>query len=164
MTQSQDRRQPLEFKHSLPVKVEPAPFVMMDSVRHLDLQTLERQRHEEIEIGYFDTGCHQLVRAVIEDGTVTALKIDPCSEEEMEPAPTEMQALLTTAFRRARGRTRPWQPVPLRRFMASLQRSLTIDSITCVRICIWGFCFVCCTTINPDTPFWCGKRVIIHRD
>jgi len=164
MSESRISGQSLTFNHSVPVTVEPAPFVMMDSVRHLDVQTLERQRYVEIEVGYFDTGCHQLVRAVIEDGTVTGLKIDPCSEEEMEPASPEMQALLTTAFRRARGRTKPFRPAPVRRFLTTLQRSVQIDTITCVRICIWGFCFVCCTTINPDTPFWCGKRVIIHRD
>ena len=164
MTQAQDARQPISFTQSVPVKVEPAPFAMMESVRHLDLRALAREKHVEVEIGYFDTGCHQLVRAVIEEGAVTELKIEPCSDEEMEPASPEMQALLTTAFRRARGRARPWRPVALRRFMTNLQQNVQIDSITCIRICIYGWCFVCCTTIVPNVPFWCGKRVIIHAD
>jgi len=151
----------IRFNQSVPIEVTPAPFVMLESVRHLDLKALAGSKRSEVEIGYFDTGCHQLVRAVIEDGIVTAVNVDPCPEEGLEEATPELESLLKSAFRRARKSQKPFKPQPVEPFMARLRQQITIDTITCVQICIFGFCFVCCTTINPDKVF-CGRRVIIH--
>jgi hypothetical protein len=153
------------IKHTLPLEVTPAPFVPLESVRHLNVDALSKESHAEIEVGYFDTGCRQMVRAVVEDGIVVEVKVDPCPEAKMEPAPPEMMAMLQAAYRAVRkGRPeRPFKPMPLARFLNN-QGGVTVDTITCVQICIWGFCFVCCTTRIPNAPIWCGDRVIIVRD
>jgi len=164
---STDAQPPITFTQALPIEVTPAPFVQLESIRHLDLRALSKENHVEIEVGYFDTGCRQMVHAVVEEGIVTEVKVEPCPEAKMEPAPPEMRAMLQKAFQRVRSRSRRgFQPMPVNRFFASQggTSNLTIDSITCVRICIWGFCFVCCTTVDPDVPFWCGDRIIIVRD
>jgi hypothetical protein len=46
---------------------------------------------------------------------------------------------------------------------AAFQQSagdITVTTITCVQICIWGHCFVCCTT--PFGDILCGGGIIIH--
>ena len=52
--------------------------------------------------------------------------------------------------------------MPLAEFLEDVA-ALTVETITCIRICILGFCFVCCTTKIPNLPVVCGEKVIVVR-
>lgn len=156
------RPDPTSFRHAVPFTVEPVKLMLMESIRHLDYAGLDAIPHADIELGYFEADSPRIVRAVVERGIVTTITVDPCKDDGAEASEPDLVRLVVAARRRLEGRRsgRKWKPMPLRVFVSNLQRSLTIDSITCMRICFFGVCFVCCTTVL-DTIF-CGRRVIIH--
>lgn len=153
------------IKQQVTAEVRAAAFELLATVEHLDLAELGRAKHAEIEVGYF-TGscCRRFVRATVEKGMVTALAVEPCSDGEMEGPPSaELQRLFKAAATKLNlgGRRKTPFPMPVADFMGQAA-ALTIRSIWCIEICIWGFCFVCCTTYIPDLPIFCGRTVIIH--
>jgi len=155
------------FKHPVQVTAERPEFELLDAVSHLDVAALARKARAEIEIGYVHSGCcRQLVRAVVRKGMVTALKVQPCAGDESKRAPADLAAVLKAAQRRIAprggGGGRPHHlPMPVASFLARAP-VITVDTITCVRICIFGVCVTCCEHLgNPD---WiCGRITIDTR-
>ena len=139
------------FEHTIQVEAQPTEFFLLASVPYQDVGKLARAAHAEIELGYFKTNssnsCRQFVRAKIQEGMVTDLLVEPCSDEETEPASEELVRLLDTARRRLTpsDSREPRFPIPV------------------AEICILGSCFVCCS--DPSgTEWFCGDRVIVHTD
>ena len=153
---------PTIIKHTAQIEVRRAEFEPLASVRHLDAAKLARTARAEIELGHFHTSCcGKLVRAVIRKGMVTSLTVEPCSEEKAGPPDPELARVVETACRRVAPPGDAVKfPMPVADFLDDVA-ALTIKTITCVQICIWGFCFVCCTTHIPGTPVWCGKEIVI---
>jgi hypothetical protein len=156
------------FEHTIQVEAQPTEFFLLASVPYQDVGKLARAAHAEIELGYFKTNssnsCRQFVRAKIQEGMVTDLLVEPCSDEETEPASEELVRLLDTARRRLTPSDSrdPQFPIPVAEFMSDAA-ALTIRTITCMEICILGSCFVCCS--DPSgTEWFCGDRVIVHTD
>lgn len=164
MTQSEQRPQPhATFEHTAQIEVQRAEFFLLASVPYLDLGKLAQSARAEVELGYFETdSCHHFVRARVREGKVTDLVAEPCSDDKPEPASAELVRLLDAARRHVTSPDhKPFQPpIPVAEFMPQAAR-ITIQTITCVKICIFGFCFVCCS--NPaGTTWFCGDRVIVH--
>lgn len=92
---------------------------------------------------------------------VIDLVSEPCSDEKPKPPSAEIMRLMNAARRRvARDGAKPFRrPVPVAEFLSNAT-AFTIDTITCVRICIFGFCFVCCTTVDPNR-IDCGSSVVV---
>jgi hypothetical protein len=156
------------FEHTIQVEAQPTEFFLLASVPYQDVGKLARAAHAEIELGYFKSNrsksCRQFVRAKIQEGMVTDLLVEPCSDEETGPASEELVRLLDTARRRLTpsDSREPRFPLPVAEFMSDAA-ALTIRTITCVEICILGSCFVCCS--DPSGSEWfCGDRVIVHTD
>jgi len=152
----------LSFKHAARVNLELLPFHPLPSLKYLDAETLGRAAKAKIEVGSFQTDCcARHVRALIEGGKVIGLEVDPCPDSK--PPPPDLVPVLRAALKKLRPKAPgKWKPMPVAAFLA--QPDLTIIVFTCIRICVFGYCFVCCTTGDPDNPVLCGDRVIIQRD
>jgi hypothetical protein len=151
------------FKQPVQVSVELLPFHPLPSLKYLDGEALSRAAKAKIEVGSFQTDCcARHVRAVIEGGKVIGLEVDPCPDSK--PAPPDLVPVLRAALKKLRPKAPgKWKPIPVAAFLAQPQE-ISVGTITCIQICVWGHCIVCCTTQIPDIPFWCGARVIIQRD
>jgi hypothetical protein len=165
MARSSKRPRPAAtFKHTTRIEVRRAEFKPLASVRHLDAARLSRAARAEIELGHFKTDCcGQLVKAIVKKGMVTELVVEPCSDEKAKAPSPELARVVEIARRRVAPPDPVKLPIPVADFLSDAV-ALTIRTITCVQICIWGFCFVCCTTHIPGVPIWCGDKVIIVRN
>ena len=152
------------FDQKTRVDVELAQFKVLASVRHLDVAKLAREGSTSIEVGFFETDCcHRMVRAVVRKGMVTELLLEPCDDKKMQAPSPELVRLFELARRRLPRARRSFRgPMPLAEFLDDVA-ALTVETITCIRICILGFCFVCCTTKIPNLPVVCGEKVIVVR-
>jgi hypothetical protein len=151
-----------DFKFPVPVKVSKARFKVSAAFRHIDPRRLANKAQVEVEVGTFEgEGCGSTVSAVVRKGTVVRLKVTPCAETRGIRGEPSLKALLSAARRRLGGTaTRPkFKPMPFARFQDQ-GGDITIKTITCVQICIYGHCIVCCTL--PGGGFFCGSRIIIH--
>ena len=156
-----DSRPLLTFKHAVQVEVRPVDFQLFAAVKHLDVAKLSKSARAKIELGFFETDCcRRVVRALVQQGMVVGLELEPCKDKAGKPPTADEQALIQAAIKRVRARrSRPFRPVELTRFLGNAV-GLTIETITCTRICIFGICFVCCTTVDPDRVD-CGKRIVV---
>jgi hypothetical protein len=153
----------VSFKHPARVNVELVPFHPVPSLKYLDAEALASAAKTKIEVGSFQGDCcARHVRAVIEGGKVIGLEVDPCPDSR--PAAPDLVPVLRAALKKLRLEApRKWKPMPVAAFLAQPQE-ISVGTITCIQICVWGHCIVCCTTQIPGLPFWCGARVIIQRD
>lgn len=155
-------RPPVRFDQRCRVEVRPAEFVPFESVAHLDAARLQKAARARIEVGYFETDCcRQVVHATVRRGVVTELALAPCRGKTREPGSKDLARLLKAAQRRVAPRPgRPFRPMPVARFLGQAA-AITVKTIVCVQICIFGFCFVCCTTHIQGSPVVCGKDIVI---
>ncbi len=156
------RRTVATFNYPVRIHVHEPKFEVLDSVRHLNVKALERAARAEVEFGYVKTECCQhLVRAVIRKGMVTGLRVETFSREDRSPVTPELAKLLKVAARKARARRGPAPkfPVPVAKFMAQ-GAGWGPMTLTCIGICIFGWCFVCCWRGDVAGPLMCGKITI----
>ena len=151
-----------EFKFSVPVKVCKTRFKLSSSFKNIDPRRLANKKQVEIEVGTFESdGCGNTVTAVVRKGTVVRLTVAPCAETRAVRGDSSLKSLFLEARRRLGGTGRPPKFKPMS--FAQLQDTdggITIKTITCFQICIFGHCFVCCTT--PDgSQLMCGARVVV---
>jgi hypothetical protein len=150
-----------KFKFEFEVEAKKLPFQLSSTLTYLDLAALAKTPSAKVDLGSFKTNCcDSHVYAVIENGEVVRLDSDPCSESNnLTP---ELGAVLELALKKMKiDLPGKWNPLPVSKFFAA---PLEISTITCIQICVWGHCIVCCTTYIPNAPIWCGDRVIIQRD
>jgi hypothetical protein len=128
------------FAFRMKVEATIPEFVALTSNRSLDFKRLGKGNHK-IEVGYYKGGCcPKVVRAVIRNGMVTGLDVEPCKETK-KPSP-EMNAIFKEADRRLRSGGK-WQPVPIKDFVKDAARFITTGG-GCIMICVWGYCLLCC--------------------
>jgi hypothetical protein len=150
----------LTFNHPTKVVVHESKFKLLDSVRHLDLRSLEKSARAEVELGEVETECcHHLVRAIIRKGLVTGLQVEAISKEARAPMTPELRKLLDVVKRKLKARKRPGLrfPLPVAKFFATDVADISVTTITCIQICFLGWCIACC--FNGDLTF-CGKLTI----
>lgn len=163
MAPSAERSQPpTAFEYTTQIDARRAEFVLLASVDYLDLDKLAGAAHAEIELGYFKTcsSCRHSVRAIVKEGMVTDLLMEPCSTEETEPASPEFVCLLSIA----RDHVAPPEgelfrpPMPVADFMPNAAR-MSIRTMVCIEVCVFNVCRYCCSVAGGD---WiCGKSVLI---
>lgn len=152
------------FRYAATVDVTRPDFTLLSSVKHLDVGRLAKVARAQLEIGYFESDCcRKTVRATVRKGMVTALRVDPCEDDPTRRIPPELEVLVQKALKRiGPGGKPPFRaPMPVAAFLSNAH-FITVDTITCVRICILGFCFVCCTTVDPKR-IDCGSTVVVRR-
>ena len=150
----------LTFNHPIKIEVRPSEFKWLDSVRHLDMQALEKAARIEVEIGEVKTECCQhLVRAVIRKGMVTGLRVEAMEKTSGSPITPELKRLLMVVRRKllARHKSGPRLPMPVKTFLKSDVTLISVTTITCIQICFLGWCIACCFS---DTNIFCGKVTI----
>ena len=88
------------------------------------------------------------------------LKVSPCAEVIPIPMDASLKGLVAAARKKiGHGKPAKFRPMDFATFQQSAG-DITVTTITCVQICIWGHCFVCCTT--PFGDILCGGGLIIH--
>jgi hypothetical protein len=137
----------LRFEYPVTVEIRRPSFEPLASLEFLDVEALSSGSHE-IEIGSFDAGrCRRMARAIIRDGMVTGIEVEPCPDGEA-PAP-ELAALLVREARDRLGSKPDWTPVPV----AELARDESLIDIgrngPCFTICfglsiLQQRCTLCC--------------------
>jgi hypothetical protein len=118
--------------------------------------------HAKAEVGTFDgDGCGRAVSAVVKKGKVMRLKVSPCAEVIPIPVDASLKGLLAATRKKLgeKGKAPKFRPMNFAAFQQSAD-DITVTTITCVQICIWGHCFVCCTT--PFGDIVCGGGITIH--
>ena len=156
-----DSRTLATFTYPTKVTVHATEVKLLDSVRHLDLAALEKAARSEIEIGEVKTDCCQhLVRAVIRKGMVTELRIATPAKAESTPVTGDLGRLLKTVRLKLQKQRKPGSglPIPVRQFFGGAVAQV-VQTITCWRICLFGWCASCC--INNDTGhIYCGRVIV----
>ena len=166
MARSASRSRPVaKFTHPAKIDVYLPDFELLKSLRHLEIDQLERAASGEFEVGYFKTQCcRHLIRAVVRRGMVTKLVSDPRPKTSQAKVSREFAKLLDLARRRAvrtLGRRSPRLPMPVRAFLRDPTAAVTMDepTIWCFKICIYGYCLECCLFKFPGDRYgtWgCG--------
>jgi hypothetical protein len=163
MASSPERPQPpITFEYPVQIEVRRAEFELLASVPYLDLDKLARSARAEIELGYYktDSSCRHFIRAIVEEGMVTELLVEPCSAEETEPASPELVRLFNIARENVSSpEGEPFRPpVPVSDFMPNAV-AMSIRIIVCIEICMFQFCYTCCSVPN-SAEVMCGKVYI----
>lgn len=149
------KRLAAKYKFSLDVEVYRPEVELFESIRYLDAARLERAARAEIEVGYIKTDCcRQIVRALVQKGMVTALRIDATSKEKNAAAPPELTRLLNEVQRKAPGIPERGQrlPVPVAVFMNNARGITTEGAVRCWSVCYKGTCVTCCQ--SETTGLW----------
>ncbi|MGZ8695667.1 MAG: hypothetical protein ACXWYS_09535 [Gaiellaceae bacterium] len=139
---------PFRFRHSLIIEVGGCPIGLAPSLKYLDASKLEEAERAEIEVGVVEgTCCSRTVRATVEKGLVTSIKVDGCADrKDDKPLHPEVQKLLKAALKEAtkrrRGKTATL-PVPVKTFLARPERIVTINCF-CVCVLDDAICYICC--------------------
>jgi hypothetical protein len=151
-----------EFKYTVPIKVSRPRFKLSTAFANVDVDKISSKASVEIEVGTFEgDGCGRVVSAVVKKGKVVHLKVSPCTEVTPIPVDASLKGLVTAARKKLgeKGKPSKFRPMSFAAFQQSAD-DITVTTITCVQICIWGHCFVCCTT--PFGDILCGGGLIIH--
>ena len=149
------------FEQTARIDVRQAEFELLGSVPYLDLDKLAGAARAEIELGYFKSdSCRHFVRAIVEEGMVTDLVVEPCPEDEPQLASPELVRLFNIARERVTspGSESFQPPVPVADFMPNAV-AMAIRIIVCIEICMFQFCYTCCSVPN-SAEVMCGKVYI----
>jgi hypothetical protein len=159
-------RSSVSFSFPAKVTARRAEVELAPSLAHLDVDSLARAARAEFDVGYVQTGdcacCRRRVTAVVRRGMVTDLRVEGCSDGEgVKPTPDLVRAMRLAQQRVAkRGPRDPKLPVPVATFVAQAA-PLTIKTLVCIQICVFGHCFTCCTRTDiPNGPTFCGRVTI----
>ena len=150
-----------EFKYTVPIKVSRPRFKLSTAFANVDAEKISSKANIEIEVGAFEgDGCGRSVSAVVKKGKVVRLKVSPCAEVIPIPVDASLKGLVAAARKKiGHGKPAKFRSMDFATFQQSAG-DITVTTITCVQICIWGHCFVCCTT--PFGDILCGGGLIIH--
>jgi hypothetical protein len=148
----------ISFMHPIEVRARQLPVKYLASVRNLDVQKLARAKRAEIELGFVKTSCCQhVVRAIIRNGTVTEVRIDPRSSKKSPALPPGVERILEVTRKKLAAKRQQGGrfPMPVKKFFADLSGQTGVTVITCYRICLWGVCIDCCQ--QPTGNWVCGR-------
>ena len=144
----------LVIPQQVPIEVTPLPFRPLDSVSHLDLESLARARNARIELGSYDGGCcRRMLHAVVRQGKVTKFELDPCTE--VQRVTPEMARVLADIHRAvaSRGEPGPKFPFPVHELPEAVAR-IKYSVWVCVKICCFGYCLTCCVDKTWVSSVW----------
>jgi hypothetical protein len=153
----------IEFKYAAPIKATRARFKLSAAFANIDANKISSKASVEIEVGTFEgDGCGRDVTAVVKKGEVVQLKVSPCAAVTPVTVDPSLKSLVIAARKKlgATGSSSKFRPMQFAAFQRNAHE-LTIKTITCIQICIWGHCIVCCTT--PFGDLICGTSITIHR-
>ncbi|HEU4590425.1 MAG TPA: hypothetical protein VFS13_05910 [Steroidobacteraceae bacterium] len=151
---------------SAEVEVREPRLRLSGALRYLDLDALARTGRAEVAIGEIDGGCCQhTVFASVRRGKVVDVYPEECPRQERVKLSKPDARLIAQAIQRTRARRRGRHrlPLPVRSFFGSsaVARAVTVETLTCVRICILGACITCCRRTDiPNGDLMCGHVTI----
>jgi hypothetical protein len=149
---------PSTFRHSSIIEIGACPIGLAPSLKYLDAAKLEKVHRAEIEVGAIEGGCcNRIVRATVEKGLVTSIKVDGCGDhKDDEPLHPEVQKLLKAAAREIRKRRRGKPaalPTPVKAFLARPEALITL---VCYCVCVFGrICYLCCPLPEDHSTYHC---------
>jgi hypothetical protein len=107
------------FDFPFRVEAKTSEFRPLDTLRHVDVDKLKKGTHR-VEIGFSEAGCcRKLVRAVVKNGMVTGIEVEPCKESKQ--ASSKQVRALAARVSKALGRNprAKWKAVPVHQFFSS---------------------------------------------
>jgi hypothetical protein len=146
----------ITFDYNVKVEVSQARFEFLEAMSYLDLDRLEKVSNARIEIGTLETDCCQLtVVGVVNKGMLTKIEFEPrigVMRECAEPDADMLELIKVAGDAIGIPQAAPRQlPVSLGELIAN--PGLVIETWTCYRICIFGFCITCCWGEGPAGPW-----------
>lgn len=132
-----------------------------EAVTYLDISKLRKSARTQVELGYIEGSCcSQLVRAVVRKGMVTDIAIEHCPDAARKKPAPDLVKLLNVARRKAKAARGPTVsfPMPVETFFANV--ALSIKSLVCYQICLFGYCLTCCTRTDISADWYCGRLTI----
>ena len=152
-----------EFKYMMPIKASRLRFKLSVAFANIDAAKISSKASVEVEVGTFEgDGCGRVVTAVVKKGEVIRLKVSPCAAVAPVTVDPSLKNLMIAARKKLgeKGTSSKFRPMNFAAFQQGAH-DFTVKTITCIQICIWGHCIVCCTT--PYGDFICGTSITIHR-
>jgi len=153
-------------KLSAGIEIRQPRLTLSGALRFLDLEALSRIGRTEVAIGEIDGGCCQhTVYAAARRGMVVDVYPEPCPREDRVKLSKQDAQLITAAIQRSRAKRRAGRklPLPVRTFFgsAAVAQQVTVQTLTCVRICIFGACITCCRRTDiANGDLMCGHVTI----
>jgi hypothetical protein len=162
MASSRTKSKAIRFTHPVEMRVRQLPIKFFSSLRNLDIARLSAAKRAEVELGLVKTSCcEQIVRAGIRNGKVVGVTIEPCAPgKKRQATPPELKRLLEASQKRigrAAGGSMRF-PMALKPFLVQAQSARGITVITCVEVCLFGYCIACCR--QPNGVWICGHLTI----
>jgi len=151
------------FKYPVKVEVREAEFELLASVRYLDKDALAKSKRAEFELGHVKSGCcGLLVVAIVKNGMVTGIRIEPPRKKNLLPRAPELSRLLKAIHRdvlkKRKGAAR--FPVPVQQFLSQEEGGpAPALGFTCVWVYFPWITILCCRV--RGSPDWVCSRDII---
>jgi hypothetical protein len=152
-----------EFKYTMPIKASRLRFKLSAAFANIDAKRLSSKASIKVEVGIFEGGgCGRAVTAVVKKGEVVRLEVSPCAAASPVAVDPSLKDLMIAARKKLglKGRPPKFRPMSFAAFQQSAD-DITVKTITCIQICIWSHCIVCCTT--PFGYLLCGSTVTVNR-
>ncbi len=138
------------IERKVKIEVEEARFEPFAALSYLDVERLKKAGRVRIELGTVDGGCSgRTVYGVVEKGMLVAIEFEGCKDKDARCGDLELGELIEQV-RKPLGTTQAaTRKLPLEMSELIANPGIVIETWTCYRICIWGFCFTCCFGENP---------------
>jgi hypothetical protein len=146
----------------VPIEASRLRFKLSTAFANIDSKKISSKANVEVEVGTFEgDGCGRVVTAVVKKGQVVRLNVSPCSAVTPVTVDPTLKGLVIAARKKLgeKGASAKFRPMNFAAFQEGAD-DITVKTITCVQICIWGHCIVCCTT--PYGDILCGAGITIH--
>ena len=144
---------PICVSQQVDVELTPAEFQLLESVQYLDLEALKQAKHTKIEIGTVEAGCcRKLVFATVQKGMVTALEFE--DDGSRTAASAELTKTIEKALEETGSKASAFKALPLPfGDLLLAPGGIFVESWSCFRICIFGFCILCCYGNGRNGPW-----------
>ena len=144
---------PYTFDYNVKVEASHASFKFLEVFNFLDLANLKKSYKSRIEIGTVETECcRQIVYGQVEEGMLTAVEFERSGTHQTEANP-ELLGLINAASKAMGQRQTATRNLPISLSELVANPALVIETWSCVRICIFGYCFTCCGGNGPNGPW-----------
>ncbi len=137
------------FDYTVKVEASPGRFDFLENMAYLDLDRLSQADRARIALGTVDSDCcRQLAYGVVEKGMLTAVEFDRDDGGEPQQADPGILELVRAASA-ALGMEAPVRKLPIPFSELSANARIVIETWQCIRICIFGWCILCCWGEGP---------------
>ncbi len=146
---------PVCVSQKVDVELTPLEFRLLESAHYLDTEALKKAKHTKIEIGSVAADCcRKLVYAVVQKGMVTALEFEDEADVSRAATSPGLAKLIETALEETGNKSAASKKLPVAfGDLLLAPGGIVIEHWTCFKICMFGFCLICCYGNDKGGPF-----------